>query len=475
MSDLTNAEAYLLDCLREDKVCDFRNIRIATNNKPKIRGGFLKKIILGELTDCPSIPSIGLKLYGAVIVGDIVLNRCVIEFDIEICYSKIFGKIDLRNSRLNDFILKGSKVEQLIITNAYFSGGVVLSYGFETLQPVMAANVIIKGQLGCSGGAFRGKPLAIHLESANIRDFFWRDIVGLWGIIDLTNVSVGCLIDHDNSWPEKGMLYIDGFTFQSLGGNTSINFFERLRWLELQPEDRLGYDFRPQPFEQLVSVLKKTGHEKEAKNIAVKKLCYQRDSVFARRDIQLVKMEHDLNFTANLNKKLDLLTKIEKHKQDYLSKFFVDLFACVKLIWSYLYYFISGYGFYPLRCLMWGVLSILFGSLVFEISYHSGLMVPKNVFILVGEWAKVEANVPSEIYSEFYLRVPEYQRFNSLIYSIDLFVPFIDLSQDEFWVLTNSYGSFLSGWKSYFAWFYGMLGWLITAILAASLAGVVRK
>jgi hypothetical protein len=68
---------------------------------------------------------------------------------------------------------------------------------------------------------------------------------------------------------------LDGFTYSRIGGRSSCNAKHRKAWLKRQIPEHLGNNYRPQPFEQLVKVLRLMGHDRDAKAIAIAKRRYQ--------------------------------------------------------------------------------------------------------------------------------------------------------------------------------------------------------
>ena len=63
--------------------------------------------------------------------------------------------------------------------------------------------------------------------------------------------------------------------------------------------------------------------------------------------------------------------------------------------------------------------------------------------------------------------------FNAFVYSLDAFIPFINLHQEDYWLPNVSvpYG----GWFLCYFWFHIALGWLFSTLAALSLSGLIRK
>src|SRR5207249_10574398 len=67
--------------------------------------------------------------------------------------------------------------------------------------------------------------------------------------------------DEEKSWPGEGKLFLDGFTYDRISEDSPLTAQSRIEWLHRQPHHK----FLPQPYEQLASVLRNMGHEREAR------------------------------------------------------------------------------------------------------------------------------------------------------------------------------------------------------------------
>jgi len=95
--------------------------------------------------------------------------------------------------------------------------------------------------------------------------------------MSLAYAQVRVLADAPASWPERGELVLDGFTYDALTEPRDIK--DGLNWLERQyPEERKEWrgTFRPQPYDQLAAVLRRMGHEKDAAGVLVGKQRHRR-------------------------------------------------------------------------------------------------------------------------------------------------------------------------------------------------------
>ncbi|MBA3008302.1 MAG: hypothetical protein KJ900_10720 [Proteobacteria bacterium] len=62
-------------------------------------------------------------------------------------------------------------------------------------------------------------------------------------ILNLRNTRVKTLNDRKESWPANGNLFINGFIYEEIFDKSPLEVNERIKWIELQPQD----GFKPQP------------------------------------------------------------------------------------------------------------------------------------------------------------------------------------------------------------------------------------
>ncbi|MFB3136177.1 MAG: hypothetical protein ACE1Y3_10645, partial [Rhodospirillales bacterium] len=138
------------------------------------------------------------------------------------------------------------------------------------------------------------------------------------------------------------------------------------------------------------------------------------------------------------------------------------------------------YGYEPWRALVYMAFTVVFAWMVFFISYHHGFMRPskERVYIhdcytkrgssckgwtsLDGRWSKDQIQLPAD-----------YPEFNSFVYSIDTFLPIVDLHQENYW-LPRGDGDW--GWLfRLYLWLHIAVGWLLSTVAVFGLTGLIRK
>jgi hypothetical protein len=139
-----------------------------------------------------------------------------------------------------------------------------------------------------------------------------------------------------------------------------------------------------------------------------------------------------------------------------------------------------GYGYEPFRAVKIGAAIVLLGAVVFAVGNRRHLMaetkLAEQVLSQEGESRVVSITYP---------------RFNPIVYSLDVFLPFVDLQQICYWLPgEKSIGSARSRncllhvgpwslqWSAvlrvYF-WFQTLAGWTLTTLLAAAVTGIVKS
>jgi hypothetical protein len=268
----------------------------------------------------------------------------------------------------------------------------------------------------------------LNLDSAYIIGIFlWQRIHGdphpnfpgkQWkSSLDFTDAKVGSLADEQASWPEKGRLVLDGFVYDRIAGGKT-DAMTRLEWLHRQP-DELG--FRPQPYEQLIAVLRQMGHENQVARVAIAK-------------------QKDLRERGGLGR---------------WGKF-----------WNRFLYRTVRYGYEPWRAFIWMAILLLVGTLAFSLARLPSVrvMVPSDKEAYTADGKKELASLP-----------PYYPQFHAFVYSIDFILPF-DLGQKSHWRLRENQSGALVYWTfEVYSLFQLFAGWVLLIVAAAVPAGLIKK
>ena len=295
-----------------------------------------------------------------------------------------------------------------------------------------AYSIEVKGSVSLSDG-FEAEGRLL-LQHAQIEDGLYLDSAMLAADSPTTEVDLRFaraltladseIIDRAR-WPQPGKLLLDGFTYEKLSPDSPTDSQYRLQWL--RPQQGNGR-FSPQPYTQLARVLQASGHE-EATEILIGK------------------------------------QEAARHYGN-LSRF--------KWFWNWFLGITIAHGYKPTRALIVSLAVIAFGTSLFHSGYRDGWI----------EASDLEAHTIATA-EDSSLTYPE---FFPLTYSLDVFLPVIDLHQASYWIPKASLGEpvdknidFLStgirdgGVLLAYFWLQIMLGWVLTSLWVAGFTGLVRR
>ncbi|HVN91645.1 MAG TPA: hypothetical protein VMT61_17665 [Candidatus Binataceae bacterium] len=418
----------------------------------------------------------GLAVKAARITGKLDLSYLTINTPLMLVLCAISDGIDLRYSHYQSLDVRASWTGAIVGDQSVSTGDVVLRYGRYADASFYRAE--IGGNLEANGGNFIGdEPLSVvdatvkgdalfheDFETSGVVDFrlarigrslsfnhahftgkndnglnaeratiggtlYWVDIEGTPKTqLDLEDARAKALWDDRKSWPAAGNLSLDGFVYSEFSGGPGDSE-SRLEWLRLQP---LVMQKQPQPYRQLADVLRAAGRPEGAINVEV-----------AHQDA-LRRLEN-LGFTDRL--------------------------------WRAALDVTIGYGYRPLRALWWILLFVALGGVLFRSGYRARLITPTeaeayDVFVKTGE------------------PPPHYPPFNSFVYSLENFLPVVDLHQGTYWrpnprhtpmrpgksdAQTATFDRLLAPMLRWYLWLHILAGWTITPLLFAGLAGLLRN
>ncbi|MGH7905833.1 MAG: hypothetical protein ACREP6_04320, partial [Candidatus Binataceae bacterium] len=309
-------------------------------------------------------------------IGQIEASQAHILGDLLLTYGH-YGTLDLFRAKIDgDLNLNGSSFmgggEMVSVIDANIGGDALFHQQFATDGIVDFRLSTINGSLSFNHARFSGTGRnGLDAGRATIEGIlYWVDVaVNHATILGLRHARAATLWDDPNSWPSQNHLLINGFVYGSFG-DSSADAAGRLRWLGLEPP---GY--HAQPFNQLAEVLTTAGRHSEAVQVQI-----------AKRDMR----RHFGGLTV------------------------------AQRAWQLLLKLTIGYGYEPLRALWWIIGFVIAGTVLFALGFRWGLILPTNEsafksFVDTGE-------APAF-----------YPPFNSLVYSLENVVPFVDLFQGIHW------------------------------------------
>ena len=363
--------------------------------------------------------------------GDIFGNAAIIHGDATFIFGD-YGPVSFMRARIDGTLdFTGAKIldpgdDAINLVEANIGGDVLFHDGFTTDGIVFARLAKIGHDLSFHGAEFRGDG-ELDAERATIDGtFYWVDVKHTpQTVLDLEDARAGAIWDDEASWPAPGNLVINGFVYGDIAGGPSDGP-SRLRWLALQSSD-----YRPQTFRQLATALNEMGREEGVIQVRMAKEIAQR------------RFGHE---------------------------------SMLQRAWSLMLQYTIGFGYMPLRALWWIVGFVGLGTILFGWGYRERIIAPTE----------------EAAYREFVASgdaPPHYPVFNSFVYSLENFLPVVELHQDKYWRPNPRHqvpgkttregaprdpSSVPSRMLRWYLWLHILAGWMITPLLFAGLSGLVR-
>jgi hypothetical protein len=234
-------------------------------------------------------------------------------------------------------------------------------------------------------------------------------------------------------------LLLDNFTYESLSGDDACKSSLRKRWLERQPPEHLKQTFRPQPYEQVIKVLRAMGHYNDADEIGMSKRwrAWSAKPWWSWRS---------LGVGAFVSKLAELV--------------FVRWFL--------------GYGYQEGRRFFILFIFVCGFALFYQQAFEQGAIVPSDKEIRALDCKNWTALECPKIVGKV---VP----FKAWLYSADVMIPIIGLGQKSAWQPAPDRSLQTLGWESptnivyYSQLFETALGWVGSLLLVSFISGLITE
>ena len=296
--------------------------------------------------------------------------------------------------------------------------------------------------------------LTTGLDAQGMRvraQFVWADIEGDGIEVDLIDAKVGTLVDSPGSWTSVKRLRLSSFRYDRIESKMDVQ--ERLDWLT--KHDASVRPFTPQPYVQLANVLRRQGMISAVNTVMIKREDLQRDA--------------------------DMKQAVQGNE-------WWGLFALVMLLRPFLslpFKWMFGYGHQPSRVLFW--IAVILGITICcaqQIHIHGQLAPTSSVVLTSQDWLDSFPTEPLHPDSPLWRTQMDawaqttsgrdYTSFSAFLYALDLFIPLDALGQEKNWAPSAERGGW-GDWGHRLRWLVQMAGWVITAIGAAVLTGLIGR
>jgi hypothetical protein len=318
-----------------------------------------------------------------------------------------------------------------VIKGGVVLGGNPMGFGgdFTADGIVSFANARVGSIFLVEGARFEGKATEHHGFYATgllaPSEFVWQNVSFENGAFaDLSGAHIGNLFDEEKSWPAPGNLLIDGLTYDTLGGFSSFD----PQWKWSSPADASA---------RLRWLGLQNGFHSQPYRQLAQVLRKNGDEAGAT---EVLIAQQDARFSNS-----NLLGRV----------------------WAQFLKITIGYGHKPLRTILWSLAVILTGWLIVTLGARAGVM--------RATWP--DSPPASEVIA--------YEKLHPLLYSLDVFLPFVNLHQEHYWwpdaersgdctmfgAKLRISGAFLR----YYLWSQVIAGWLLSAIFVAGVTGLMRN
>ena len=283
--------------------------------------------------------------------------------------------------------------------------------------------------------------IALDLRSTNIgKEFNISEIQNVIGDVDLRQVDARVFSDDHSIANGTARISLDGFTYARLH-DCPMRAADWISWLKRQPPEHLDGGFRPQPWAEIMRVLRDMGHDEDAKLIAIER------------------------------------AKILAHRADS---------GPLRRWWDAFLGFSVGYGYKPTRALWISAIFVVIGWGVFFTADYLGYMSPRDGTVVTELAAHPSEHIP-----------PQYTEFNALVYALDVYLPVIELGQDAAWGPTDVARSDAptrppgcsiigkvqliaiwlarNGFHRFVYWSEVIFGWIFISLFVAGMSGIMKK
>ena len=465
-----------------------------------IRGELVRWFALGGGAD-ELLHEKGVSLKGATITGHLDLSGSTSDCDLALKSCRFQRRPQMKGTRLRSISFNGSVLPGLDAGGLRVEGQLALADGFTSTGPVTLIRAKIGADLDCRAGQFEGadqhalnadgieiggsvflmgkrdgdkvtpfsckgtarfisaiigdsfmvldaffdsgdQKYALSLALADIRrQLTMKKFVHFSGRLNLSGASTYSLNDDPMEPRAPRQLILNGFEYVHFSAKAPMEVATRIDWLARQKPEEYGQDFWLQPYSQLARVLAATGHEGDARRVRIEK----------------EKRQGEVSVR---------LARREGRWLAFALSWFGDRFMR----------YVIGYGYRPHLCLIWMAVILTATAVFFHEAYEAGDMTPAAAPVLVSA-AWQEAARDHEIHTAQAWSSgagKDYETFHPVAYAFDLFVPLVDLGQQSSWGPSTERGRLgRIGW--WLRWVLEIVGWVVTAMAAAAITGLVRR
>ena len=453
--ELTPAEEQLIEACQKGEPYGLSDGELPPEGTPApsrhIHADVLRYLILGGCDDC-KVDDIGVWVKGAHVTGTLDLKLTTTRGAIRMQNSRFEEHIDCEQSECKQLVLNGSDLQDLFGQTMKVTGSVFLR-NITTQATIDLNSATIGGPLACEKATFEVKNgHAFNAQSAKINGgLVWRGVTVTKGTLNFANAHTSVLCDDEGSWPSGWRVDLEGLTYDTIIGGP-LDAKSRLAWLH--NVSNWNGTFTPQPYTQLAKILRDMGHDNDARQ------------VLEKRDALLLK-----SYRKNLRKLSETTKNITVSHLATKSLAAAHWLFVDKLMGT-----LTGYGHQPFRSLRFLFLLIGLAAIPSHMAWTFGGFAPNSAVIQVSDdWkALSHKENAAEEWSAKTQAGRDWETFQAIAYATDLVIPIINIGQTDAWAPSTTRGA--AGYHMWWlSWVFTIVGWIVTALGAAAITGVIRR
>jgi hypothetical protein len=270
-------------------------------------------------------------------------------------------------------------------------------------------------------------------------------------ILDLRDAKARILSNTEGNWPKSRNLRLQGFVFDELGGQASLEAKTQIKWLRRQSP------FVVQPYEQMATVFRNMGYQEESVKVGIAESW----------DLGVRAIKKDFDSIASVPAAISRDAAKWRYEKAFAHGWGLIQAVVQFLFYDLLWYFVFGpliqYGYQPWNALVISFIFVFIGTRFFRFAAESEILVKKD-------------------------SDPELSRldrtFSPFIYSLETFVPLVKLGVAEYWHINANVakpirlGKFTLLFPGvlvlWYYWTHIIAGWVFTSLWVAAFTGILK-
>jgi hypothetical protein len=422
-------------------------------------------------TQCPYLIAEDVDVRGSVFLGErfssngtVVLLNATINGDLD-CGGSSFGTSSPDpevKKKAEESFGKNLPEAALVLDGSTIRGNLILGYGFEAQREVSSNSVSIGASLVCDSGRFLNagretlvcqftqvRNAALFRRASDESPPFSTD-----GVVDFFGTNISGSLDF--TYAEFLRSDRSGVVLQ----NATIGGMLQWQEIRLTPATQLSL------YQSKVGQLSDDeGSWPTAGNLVLDGFSYdaiagipsksRERKLWVNSRLKYLRLQGNDRFTLQPHRKLAEILRKSGY-EDNANDVLIDMhkstreqggFSLLRWLWSWIIQWTIGFGYRSHRAFVWASLFVLIGALIFRTGYRAGYFVP----------VKQEGQAV---------------HFSSIGYSLDAFLPIINLHQEDLWMPADRGRGIL---VQIYYWIHICLGWALITLGVAGFTGLIRK